>query len=333
MRGFEYANPTTKEQAVALLGSSWGDAEVLAGGTDLLSLMKDDVVHPKRLVNIKDIAEFGGIRSSKSGLRIGATVTIQELIDNAQVAREYPALVGAARGITSPQLRSRGTVGGDLTQRPRCWYYRAGFGLLARANPSEEGGESLVLHGDNRYHAILGNSGPAYFVNPSSLAPALIAYGASVRVYGSKGSRDVAAEKFFVLPQSDNDREYDLKPGEIVTEIIVPAQAGVKSATYEVRQKEALDWPLAAASVALKVSGGKVTSARIVMGHVAPTPWRAAAAEQALAGKTINEQVAQAAGEAAVSGAKSLGRNAYKIQLARVAVKRAILEAARGGAR
>lgn len=332
MRAFEYANPTTKEQAVALLGGSWSDAEVLAGGTDLLSLMKDDIVHPKRLVNIKDIAELGGIKPTKMGVRIGATVTLQELIDNAQVARSYPALVDAAEGITSPQIRSRGTVGGDLTQRPRCWYYRAGFGLLGRA-PASEGGESLVLQGDNRYHAILGNSGPALFVNPSSLAPALIAYGASIRVYGSKGSRDVPAEKFFVIPQSDNDREHDLKPGEIITEIILPAATGMKSATYEVRQKEALDWPLAAASVALKMTGGKVTSARIVMGHVAPTPWRASAAEQSLAGKAISEEVAQAAGEAAVSGAKSLGRNAYKIQLARVAVKRAILEAAKGGTR
>jgi len=332
MRAFEYANPTTKEQAVGLLGSSWGDAEVLAGGTDLLALMKDDVVHPKRLVNIKGIHELGGINPSKTSLRIGATVTIQQLIDNAQVARDFPALVQAAAGITSPQIRSRGTVGGDLTQRPRCWYYRAGFGLLARGSASE-GGESLVLQGDNRYHAILGNSGPAYFVNPSSLAPALIAYGAKVKIYGAKGAREVPVEKFFVTPQNDNDREHDLKPGEIVTEIIVPAASGIRSACYEVRQKDALDWPLAVASVALKISGGKVTAASVVLGHVAPIPWRATGAEQALTGKTIDEQVAQAAGEAAVKGAKGLGRNEYKIQLARVAVKRAILEAARGGAR
>lgn len=329
MRGFEYANPTTKEQAVALLGGSWSDAEVLAGGTDLLSLMKDDVVHPKRLVNIKDIAELRGIKPSKAGLRIGATVTIQELLDNAQIARDYPALVDAAEGITSPQIRSVGTVGGDLCQRPRCWYYRAGFGLLAK----DTSGEPLVPSGDNRYHAILGNTGPAYFVNPSSLAPALIAYGATVRIHGPKGSRDVAVEKFFVAPQSDSAREYDLKPGEIVTEIVVPSAGGAKSATYEVRQKEALDWPLAAVSVALKMSGGKVTSARVVLGHVAPTPWRSTAAEAALTGKAVNEEIAKAAGEAAVSGAKSLGRNAYKIQLARVAVKRAILAAARGGAK
>jgi xanthine dehydrogenase YagS FAD-binding subunit len=328
MQGFEYASPTTKEQAVQLLGSNWADAEVLAGGTDLLSLMKDDVVHPKRLVNIKDVAELRGITATRSGLRIGATVTIQELLDHARVAREYPAIYHAAEGITSPQIRSMGTVGGDLCQRPRCWYYRAGFGLLAK----DASGEPLVPSGDNRYHAILGNAGPAYFVNPSSLAPALIAYGATVRIQGAKGSRDVAAEKFFVTPQSGDQREYDLKPGEIVTDIIVPSTAGTVSATYEVRQKEALDWPLAAASVALKVTGGKVASARIALGHVAPIPWRATAAEQALVGKPINEDTAKAAGEAAVTGAKSLGRNAYKIQLARVAVKRAVLAAA-GGAK
>ncbi len=328
MQGFEYASPATKEQAVALLGRNWADAEVLAGGTDLLSLMKDDVVHPKRIISLKDVAELRGIKATKAGLRIGATVTIQELLDDAQVTSAYPAIVHAAEGITSPQIRSMGTAGGDLCQRPRCWYYRAGFGLLAQ----DATGEALVPAGDNRYHAILGNSGPAYFVNPSSLAPALIAYGATVRIQGAKGSREVTVEKFFVTPQDASQREYALKPGEIVTEIIIPSSSGSASATYEVRQKEALDWPLAAASVALKMSAGKVTSARVVLGHVAPIPWRSEAAEQALMGKAISEDTAKAAGEAAVTGAKSLGRNAYKIQLARVAVKRAVLAAA-GGAK
>src|SRR5215471_12907828 len=304
MRAFEYASPTTKEQAVALLGSSWADAQVLAGGTDLISLMKDQVVTPKRLVNIKEIAELRGIKSSKNGLRIGALVTIQELLDNPQVREDYPALTDAAEGITSPQIRAMGTVGGDLTQRPRCWYYRAGFGLLARTGASE-GGESLVPNGDNRYHAILGNAGPAYFVSPSSLGPALIALGATVRVFGPKGAREVSAEKFFLTPQSDADREHDLKPNEIVTEILVPAAGGAKNATYEVRQKDALDWPLTAAAVVLKMKGNTVESARIVMGHVAPTPWRSTEAEQALAGKQLNEDTAKAAADAAVAKATS----------------------------
>jgi xanthine dehydrogenase YagS FAD-binding subunit len=331
MRAFEYASPTTKEQAVKLLGDDWSDAQVLAGGTDLLALMKDDVVAPKRLVNIKDIPDLKGVSfTARTGLRIGAAATIQQLIDNADARRHYPALIEAAEGISSPQIRSMGTAGGDLCQRPRCWYYRGGHGLLGQ----DESGKSLVVDGDNRYHAILGNSGPAYFVSPSSLAPALIAYGAKLQIFGSKGAREVAVEKFFVTPGSPNEREQSFKPNEIVTEIIIPPPAaGTRSGTYEVRQKEALDWPLATASVVLEMKGNEVKSARVVMGHVAPVPWPSDAAGQALAGKAVNQETANAAGEAAVRGAKGLSRNAYKIQLAKVAVKRALLQAARGGAK
>jgi xanthine dehydrogenase YagS FAD-binding subunit len=329
MRAFEYTSPATKEQAVSLLGASWSDAEVLAGGTDLLSLMKDEVVAPRRLVNIKGIAELQGIRfDARSGLRLGALVTFQEIADDAAVGKRYPALAAAVSGVTSPQIRSVGTVGGDLCQRPRCWYYRSGFGLLGQ-DPS---GRSMPLEGDNRYHAILGNQGPAYFVSPSSLGPALVALGASVRLFGPKGARELPIEKFFLAPKSASEREHDLRPNEIVTEVRVPAPAGA-SASYEVREREALDWPLASASVVLKLSGGKVQKARVVLGHVAPTPWPSAQAEAALVGKAVNEEVAEAAGVAAVKEARALSGNAYKIPLARVAVKRAVLEAARGGAR
>lgn len=328
MRGFEYANPTTKEQAVGLLGNDWAEADVLAGGTDLLALMKDDIVAPKRLVNIKDIQELRGITVSSKGLRIGALVTIQELADDARVREAFPVVAMTAIEIAGPQIRNMGTVGGNLCQRPRCWYYRAGFGLLA----VDKSGEPLVPSGDNRYHAILGNAGPAYFVSPSTLAPLFIALGGTVRLFGPKGKREIPVDKFFLIPQKESDREHDLRPNEIVTEIVLPPLAGIKAATYEIRQKEAMDWPLAIASVALSFSGNKVRSARVVMGQVAPVPWRSEAAEQALIGKPINEDTAKAAGEAAVVGAKSLGRNAYKIQLARVAVKRAVLAAA-GGAK
>jgi len=329
MRAFEYASPTTKEQAVELLGRSFRKAEILAGGTDLLSLMKDDIVAPKILVNIKGISELDGISSTPLGLRVGALVTIQELLDSAIVRQNYPAIAGAAGGITSPQIRSMGTVGGELCQRPRCWYYRAGYGLLAK----DESGTSLVTTGDNRYHAILGNGGPAFFVNPSSLAPALIALGATARIFGPKGPREVPLEKFFLTPQSEDEREYDLKPNEMLTEILIPTVGGARNATYEVRQKEALDWPLATASVVLRMNGKQVKSARVVLGHVAPVPWPAPEAEQTLVGKAISEEVAEAAGVAALQSAKHLGGNRYKIQLARVAVKRAILAAAKGGGR
>ena len=328
MRAFEYASPSTKEQAVALLGRSGRDAEVLAGGTDLLSLMKDDVAAPKRLVDIKRVEELRGIRFDRaSGLRLGALATFEEVLDHPDVRQSYAAIHSAVEGVTSPQIRNAGTVGGDLCQRPRCWYYRAGFGLLA-----QDGGRSMVVEGDNRYHAILGNGGPAFFVSPSSLGPALVALGATVRIFGPKGQREVPVEKFFRTPMTNDEREQDLAPGEIVTEVRVPAPGG-PSATYEVREKEALDWPLAAASVALKMSGNNVQSARVVLGHVAPVPWPSPEAAAALAGKAITESVAQAAGEAAVARAKPLSGNAYKVQLARVAVKRAVLAAAGGGAR
>jgi xanthine dehydrogenase YagS FAD-binding subunit len=327
MRGFEYASPTTKEQAVSLLSDN---AHILAGGTDLLALMKDDVVSPKRLVNIKDIKELRGITIGKDrSLRIGALVTIQELVDHAQLRQAFPVIAQTASEIAGPQIRNMGTVGGNLCQRPRCWYYRAGFGLLAK----DKTGEPLVPSGDNRYHAILGNDGPAYFVSPSTLGTLFAALGGTVRLFSPKGKREVPVEKFFVIPKTENQREHDLGPNEIVTEIVLPPLGGAKAATYEVRQKDAMDWPLALASVALTLNANKVRSARVVMGYMAPMPWRSKEAEEALVGKAVTEETAKAAGEAAVTGAKSLGRNAYKIQLARVAVKRAILAAAMGGAK
>ncbi|MGA2601321.1 MAG: xanthine dehydrogenase family protein subunit M [Bryobacteraceae bacterium] len=321
MQNFEYANPSTVKEAVSLLGSDWSDAHILAGGTDQISLMKDYVHTPKRVVNIKNIKELHGISKSGQGLRIGAAVTFDEIATDASLRSEYPSISTAVLGITSPQIRNMGTVGGDLCQRPRCWYFRNGYGLLALKD-----GKSLVPNGENRYHAIFGG-GPAYFVSASSLGPALIALGAKVVLVSPSGKRTVDVEKFFVIPKDPQTREVDLKPNEILTEIIIPSSAGMKNATYEVRQKEALDWPLATASVALQMNGNSVKSARIVLGHVAPTPWVATAAGQSLAGQSISEDTAVKAGDAAVAGAMPLSQNAYKVQLARVAVKRALLAA------
>ncbi len=328
MQAFEYASPKTTGEVVKLLANEWGQTEVLAGGTDLLDRMKDHVSTPQRVVSLKLAAELRGVQYKPSdGLRLGAMVTLDELAENSQVRRHYPGLAQAAEIIGGPQLRNMGTVGGNLCQRPRCWYYRAGYGLLATEN-----GKSLVPDGDNRYHAILGNAGPAYFVSPSSLAPILIALGAKVRLSGPQGSRDLALDQFFVTPKSDGEREHSLKPNEIVIDVLVPAPDGARSAVYEVRQKEAMDWPLALAAVVLRLDGKTVKSARVVLGHVAPVPWPAPEAEQALAGKAITEAVADKAGKAAVSKATPLSKNAHKVQLARVAVKRAILHAAQGGA-
>lgn len=325
MQNFEYASPSSLKEATALLGASWADAQVLAGGTDLISLMKDYVETPRRIVNIKNIKDLRGISSSKGGARIGALVTFEELMDNSAIRTQFPSLTSAVRGVTSPQIRNMGTVGGDLCQRPRCWYFRGGNGLLGMKD-----GKSMIPTGENRYHSIFGD-GPAYFVSASSLGPALIALGAKVKLTSAKGSREVGVDRFFVTPTNDTTREIALAPGEILTEIVIPG-GGTKNATYEVREKDALDWPLATASVALKMKGNTVESAQVVLGHVAPTPWNAAEAAKMLAGKTITAEVAEQAGQAAVAGAKPLSDNAYKVHLAKVAVKRALLEAVGGKA-
>jgi xanthine dehydrogenase YagS FAD-binding subunit len=320
MQSFEYANPTTIQEALSLLGTKWGQADVLAGGTDLISLMKDHLHEPKRVVNIKNIKELEGITKTADGLRIGALVTMDELAKNADVHASFKSLADAAAGIPSPQIRHMGTAGGDLCQRPRCWYYRQGLGLMAMKD-----GKSLIPEGENKYHSIFGD-GPAYFVSASSLGPALIALNAKVKLVSAKGTREVPVAKFFVTPKDETSREIALQPNEILTEIVVP-NATVKTSTYEVRQKEALDWPLAAASVTLEMNGATVKSAKVVLGHVAPTPVDSAAAAHSLVGKTITAATAEAAGKAAVAGAKPLSGNAYKVTLAKVAVKRALLDA------
>lgn len=328
MEAFEYASPKTVQEAARLLGSTWGGTEILAGGTDLISAMKDRITTPKRVVSLKNVKGLDRIEyNGRSGLRIGALATIRQLLDDKTAQQQYPGLVQAADGIRGEQMRHMGTVGGELLQRPRDWYFRNGYGLLAQHE-----GKSLIPDGQNVYAAILGNSGPAYFVNPSSLAPILIALNAKVTLHGPSGQREVELSKFYKTPQSEDEREYVIQPNEILTEIIVPPAAGAKTATYEIREKEGLDWPLVAAAVALQMDGDSVKSARVVLGHVAPVPWPSPEAEQELQGKSLSEDVAESAGKAAVSNARPLSQNGYKVQLARVAVKRALMRAVKGEA-
>jgi xanthine dehydrogenase YagS FAD-binding subunit len=328
MRPFEYISPNSRSQAISLLGTTWGNTEILAGGTDLLALMKDDVLAPKRLINIKDIADLRGVSSNAQGLRIGALTSLGELAHDENVRKSYPALSEALFEAASPQIRNMATLGGNLCQRPRCWYFRNGLGLL----PKDEAGKELVAAGENRYHAILGNQGAAKFVSPSTLVPILIAYGATIRLDGPKGKRELPLEKFFVVPKTESEREHDLRPNEIVTEVLIPPASDVKAAHYEIRQKEAFDWPLAVTAVALKMQGSNVQSARIVLGYVAPVPWPSPEAEQAIMGKPVNKDTAEKAADVALSKASPLSHNAYKVKLAKVAVSRALLKAASGGA-
>src|SRR5207302_6625994 len=212
--------------------------------------MKDDIVTPSRVLNIKKIAALNTLAvDQKAGLQVGCLVRLDEIARDAGVLQSYPALARAIADAASPQIRNMATIGGNLCQRPRCWYYRRGFGLL----PKSPDGKSLLPEGDNRYHAILGNDGPAYFVSPSTIAPMLIAYNARVRISGPDGPREIDLQKFFKTPQSENDREHDLKPNEIVTDVLIPSAKGVRAANYEVRQKAAFDWPLATASVIVQM--------------------------------------------------------------------------------
>jgi xanthine dehydrogenase YagS FAD-binding subunit len=321
MKSFEYAAPRNLKDATGLLAAKWGETEVLAGGTDLVTCLKQGLTAPKRVVSLKNVSELKGIKSEGGELRIGATTSLAELAAHPAVVENFPSLVTAARGIGSTQMLSVGTVGGDLCQRPRCWYFRSGFGLLAQKD-----GASLVPEGENRYHAIFGNDGAAKFVSASSLGPALIALGASVTVAGPGGSmRQVPAAAFFQTPKTENDRETALKPNEILSGISIPLK-GLRNATYEVRHRHGLDWPYVAASVAFQVKGGAASEARVVLGHVAPVPWAATDAAKTLRGK-VDAALAAKCGEAAVSGAKPLSGNAYKVQLVKTAVKRAVLAA------
>ncbi|HEY0781394.1 MAG TPA: xanthine dehydrogenase family protein subunit M [Thermoanaerobaculia bacterium] len=320
MHPFEYAAPHTKEQAVKLLAAQ--GSLPLAGGSDLLALIKDGVATPHRLVNLKSVGELHGVHAeAHAGLRIGALTTVAELAADPLVRREQPLLATVAGRAAGPQIRNVATIGGNLCQRPRCWYFRAGYGLLP-----EQHGKPMVEAGDNRYHAIL-THGAARFVLPSTIVPLLVALGARVTVYGPGGVRTLDLSDLYREPQHAGESEHTLAPAEIVTAVTVPPLAGKKAGSYEVRQRETLDWSLATASAALTMDGGKVTQARIVLGQVVPTPWRATAAEELLRGKAIDAKTARAAGEAAVQGARPLSGNAYKVQLTRVAVQRALLSA------
>jgi xanthine dehydrogenase YagS FAD-binding subunit len=285
--------------------------------------MKDYIAQPDRVVNVKGLDQTIAA-TPDGGLRIGAGVRLAELAEHPVARKLYPALTDSAAEVGTPQIRNVGTIGGNLTQRPRCWYFRnEEFDCLKKG-----GSRCFAVDGENQYHAIFGN-GPCYIVHPSSLAIPLIAYGAKLKVAAASGEKTVDASEFFVTPDKNVQVENVLSPSELVTQVTLPAPGQTRSAVYEVRFKQSHDWPLAMAVVVLTMNDARaVQRARVVMGAVAPVPWRSAEAEQALAGKTITDETASAAADAAVKDARPMTENGYKVQIARTAVKRAILKAA-----
>jgi xanthine dehydrogenase YagS FAD-binding subunit len=322
VKAFAYVNPTNEKDAVAALSTQIEQSMPIGGGQDLLARMKDYVTQPDRIVNVK-VALESTVTPLNGGLKIGAAMRMVDVAEHAQIAKLYPAFSAAAIEVGTPQIRNQATVGGNLNQRPRCWYYRNEEFVCFKKG----GNQCFSPAGENQFHAILGG-GPSYIVHPSSLAVPSVAYGATFRLAGPKGERMVAAADYFTLPRQSLRMENVLAPDELLTHVILPAPGTVKSGHYEVRYKESHDWPIAFATVLLTMNGANVQSARVVMGAVAPIPWRSPAAEQALAGKAINEETAAAAADAALKDARPLSQNAYKVDVAKVAVKRAILRAA-----
>jgi xanthine dehydrogenase YagS FAD-binding subunit len=322
VKAFAYVNPANEKEAVAALSAQPEQAMPIGGGQDLLARMKDYISQPDRIVNVKNALE-ATVKPMNGGLHIGAAMKMVDVAEHADILRLYPAIAAAASEVGTPQIRNQGTVGGNLNQRPRCWYYRN-----EEFNCLKKGGTTCFsIAGENQFHAIFGG-GPSFIVHPSSLAVPMLAYGASFRIVGPKGERTVPASEYFTLPRVNVRKENVLEPDELLTHAILPAPGMVKSGHYEVRYKTSHDWPIAFATVLLTMNGNNVRSARVVMGAVAPIPWRSTAAEQALAGKPVNEQTAAAAAEAALKDARPLAQNAYKVQVAKTAVQRAILRAA-----
>jgi len=300
VKAFAYVNPTNEKDAIAALSPQFEQAMPLGGGQDLLARMKDYVTQPDKIVNVKAALE-STVTPVNGGLRIGA----------------------AAIEVGTPQIRNQATVGGNLNQRPRCWYFRNEEFVCFKKG----GDRCFSPAGENQFHAIFGG-GPSFIVHPSSLAVPMVAYGATFRLAGPKGERMVPASEYFALPRQNVRVENVLAPDELLTHAILPAPGNVKSGHYEVRYKASHDWPIAFATVLLTLNGNTVQSAKVVMGAVAPIPWRSPEAEQALVGKTITEETAAAAAEAAMKSARPMSQNAYKVDVAKTAVKRAILRAA-----
>jgi xanthine dehydrogenase YagS FAD-binding subunit len=340
MQRFEWINARSEAEAagsgattvaVAMVVANGGQAlqdaiVVKAGGIDLLDLMKEGLLQPRRVVNLRAVAGLDQIVEAKDGsVRVGALVTLAQMADYPTIIQRYTALADVARSSASPQIRNVATLGGNLLQRPRCWYFRSAQHHCARKG----GATCFAFGGENQYHAIFDHHGCA-IVHPSTAATALVALGAKVELVDAKGlRRAVALEEFFVLPAKDVHRENDLQPGEILSAVVLPAlEPGVRSVHLKQGEKDSFDWPLADVAVVLdRDPNGLCRRVSIVLGAAAPVPHRAKAAEAMLTGKPVQEQTARDAARAALTSAAPLTKNAYKLPIFETLVRRAILAA------
>jgi xanthine dehydrogenase YagS FAD-binding subunit len=321
VKAFAYVNATNEKDALAALSKERGKVLPLGGGQDLLALMKDYILQPEQVVDVKALPAMITVPAQGAAV-IGSAARVADVAANDALRRAFPALADAAAEVGTPQIRNLGTVGGNLCQRPRCWYFRnEEFACLKKG-----GARCFAVDGENQLHAIFGDA-PCHIVHPSSLAVPLIAYGATMQVIGPKGARDVPAAEFFVTPDRKMYGENVLENDELLKQVSIPIARNVRSAIYEVRYRQSHDWPIAFAAVALTMRGDTVQKASVVMGAVAPVPWVSEAAAKALEGKAITEQSAADAANAAVAAAQPMSQNGYKVQIARTAVKRAILKA------
>ncbi|MGP8079224.1 MAG: FAD binding domain-containing protein [Dehalococcoidales bacterium] len=309
MNNFEHVDATSVAQAISLLGSN-GSSVPIAGGTDLLTQIKLGLIKPDRLVNLKTIPGLDLITFNDSGLNIGPLVKLDVIASNKTVQKQYPAIIKAIEVIASPQLRNAGTIGGNLVQGPRCWYYRGQFRCWLK-----QGERCYARNGENSHHAIFGN-GRCNQVHPSDLAPVLIALGAEINIEGKRGQRTIPLSDLFQIPHEGSRQLTILDPGEIVTGIHLPAPVpGSRSIYLKAMERKVWAFALASVAVQLVIEDGVIRNPTIVLGGVAPKPWRLPESEEILRNQKIKREAITAAAEVAVAGAQPLNGNHYKIPL------------------
>ncbi len=323
MRAFSNANPKDIREAVSLLSqahSQGRSASIVGGGSDLLGMVKEHLVAPDVLVNLKAIRGLDRIEAQSGGVRIGGLITLDALSRDQRIRKEYTVLAEAAENVGTPQIRNAGTLAGNVCQRPWCWYFRNGFPCLKNG-----GNICFSASGENQLHAIFGG-GPSYIVHPSDTAPALVALEAEFHIAGPTGERVLPASEFFQLPRVDASRENVLAKDEVLASIQLPAaRPGVRGTYHKVLDREAWTHAVVSAAIVLEMDRQICRSARVVLGGVAPIPWRLPKVEAMLVGQRITPELAAKAGEASIEGARPLAKNKYKLPLTKAVVKRTLL--------